>query len=171
MNGELKVSQAQRVTERSLREASKIGRITKLAYRTSSPKGIVRFWSRWKAPLYGEIHRPPLCCTTRTGHTFWTDKEHAYSWDSGSLPCDGASNISLRNILNRARVQQILPRVTSYHENLKSYSEYINVEAVANSHLPLTFSSSFTERRYLIRNSPRRRGCLERRVEVSGKFP
>jgi len=33
---------------------------------TCSPKGIVWFWSRWKAPPYGEIHRPPPCCTTRT---------------------------------------------------------------------------------------------------------
>jgi len=32
-------------------------------------------------------------------NTFWTDIVHAYSRDSGSLPCDGASNISLRNIL------------------------------------------------------------------------
>jgi len=34
---------------------------------TSSPKGIVRFWSRWKVPPCGEIHWPPPCCTTRTG--------------------------------------------------------------------------------------------------------
>ena len=34
---------------------------------TISLKGIVRFWSRWKAPPYEEIHRPPPCCTTRTG--------------------------------------------------------------------------------------------------------
>jgi len=32
---------------------------------TISPKGIVWFWSRWKAPPYGEIHWPPPCCTNR----------------------------------------------------------------------------------------------------------
>ena len=32
---------------------------------------------------------------------------HAYSRDSGSLPCDDPSNIYLRNILNGARVEQI----------------------------------------------------------------
>jgi len=41
---------------------------------------------------------------------------HAYSRDSGSLACDGPSKISLRNILNSARVQQILPRVTTAYK-------------------------------------------------------
>jgi len=50
--------------------------------------------------------------------TFWTDIVHAYSRDSCPLPCDVASNISLRNILNSARVQQILPRVTSAYNRL-----------------------------------------------------
>jgi len=41
---------------------------------------------------------------------------HAYSRDSGSLPCDIPSNISLRDILNCARVQQVLPRVTTAYK-------------------------------------------------------
>jgi len=44
------------------------------------------------------------------------DVLHAYSRDSGSLPCDIPSKISLRNILNSARVQQILPRVTTAYK-------------------------------------------------------
>ena len=44
------------------------------------------------------------------------DVLHAHSRDSGSLPCDIPSKISLRNILNSARVQQILPRVTTAYK-------------------------------------------------------
>ena len=43
------------------------GRFRLVIICNSSPKGIVRFWSRWRAPPYGEIHRSPPCCTTRSG--------------------------------------------------------------------------------------------------------
>jgi len=38
----------------------------------SSPKGIVRFRSRWKAPPYGEI-RHRLVARPGLDNTFWTD--------------------------------------------------------------------------------------------------
>jgi len=64
---------------------------------TSSPKGIVRFWLRWKAPPYGTLHWPPPCCTTRLGNTVWTYSTLGLSYslltfNFDSLPHTGPSS-------------------------------------------------------------------------------
>jgi len=57
---------------------------------------------------------------SREGIEKWSnnaiDVLDAHSRDSGSLPCNIPSKISLRNILNSAPVLQVLPRVTTAYK-------------------------------------------------------